>query len=100
MFKHIVMWKLKDDTFNNDWKYNAAKIKHDLELLSDIDPGILKIEVGIDMLRTNQSYDVVLVSEFADKEAFNQYANHPKHLDVVKFIKEVVISRIAVDYEK
>jgi len=98
MIKHIVMWKLKEEALGNDKLKNAKIIKDSLEALTDICEGVNTIEVGIDILQTEQSYDVVLVSVFENKNAYKEYAIHPEHQKIVPFIKEVTKSRIAVDY--
>jgi len=43
--------------------------------------------------------DVVLVSAFDDLNALNRYMNHPLHVEVIEFVKQVVSDRRAVDYE-
>lgn len=98
MIKHIVMWKLKDEALGNNKLENAKLIKDSLEALTDICDGVVTLEVGIDTLKTEQSYDVVLVSVFEDEKAYQEYAVHPEHQKVVTFIKEVAKARIAVDY--
>jgi hypothetical protein len=100
MFKHVVMWKLEDNALGNNKLANAKLIKEELEALKDVLDGILTLEVGIDCYQTEQSFDVVLISEFENEDYFKQYAVHPKHQEVVKFIKQVVTNRIAVDYKK
>lgn len=92
------MWKLRENALGKTWFENAEIIKRDLERLSNVCSGIISIEVGIDKFRTEQSYDVILISEFEDIDSFKNYSNHPEHLEVVDFIKQVVTSRIAVDY--
>lgn len=100
MFKHVVMWKLKENALDNSKMINAKIIKEKLEPLKDICEGIILLEVGIDCYQTTQSFDVVLISEFENEACFKQYAKNPKHLEVVEFIKQVVTNRVAVDYKK
>ena len=92
MIKHIVMWKLRD-------KADAANIKMRLEALNGKIPGLLKIEVGIDFLASEQSADVVLYSELESREALEVYQQHPEHLAVVPIVKAAAIARTVVDYE-
>lgn len=99
MIKHIVMWKLQELADGRNKLENAKIIKEKLEALVGIIPEIVKLEVGIDILGTSQSYDVVLVSEFKKLEDLNIYANHPEHLKVGEFVGKVREDRIAVDYE-
>lgn len=99
MIKHIVNWKLKESALGNNKEVNAKRIKNDLEGLIDKIDVIKMLEVGINVNENCGNYDLVLVSEFETMEALNEYATHPLHLEVVKFVKEVVEDRVAVDYE-
>ncbi len=99
MIKHIVMWKLEDFADGRIKLENAKIIKENLEALVGIIPEIVKLEVGIDILGTNQSYDVVLVSEFKNLEELDTYAKHPEHVKVGEFVGKVRKDRVAVDYE-
>lgn len=99
MIKHIVMWKLKEEALGKSKKENALLIKDKLEALRGQIPEILDLEVGIDFLESEQSYDIVLVSTFASKEALDIYQKHPKHVEVGAFVGEVRLARTVVDYE-
>lgn len=99
MIKHIVMWKLKDFAEGSVKAVNARKIKELLESLKDKIRKIKRIEVGINIVNTDASADVVLYSEFACMEDLNAYQKHPEHAKVVQFIKEVCTERRAVDYK-
>ncbi|OIO74816.1 MAG: stress responsive protein [Zetaproteobacteria bacterium CG1_02_53_45] len=92
MIKHIVMWKLRD-------KADAVEIKTRLEALNGKIPGLIKIEVGIDFLASEQSADVVLYSELESRAALEAYQAHPEHQAVVPLIKGAAIARTLVDYE-
>lgn len=98
MIKHIVMWRLRDEAHGNTAEVNARLIKEKLEALSGRIPGLGAIEVGIDCSRTEQSADVVLYSEFADREALDLYQGHPEHEAVKSFIGGVTSERRLVDY--
>ena len=95
MIKHIVMWKLKEETKEE----NARKIKEDLEGLNNIIKEALSIEVGIDINKSEQAYDVVLYSTFNSLEDLDSYQKNNDHLKVASFIKKVASSRVVVDYE-
>ena len=98
MIKHIVMWKLKDQAEGNDKQANALLMKEKLDAIVNLVPGMLKLEVGIDMDLDAASFDVVLYSEFEDKDALAAYQVHPEHKAVFPFISAVRESRFAVDY--
>ncbi len=62
MIKHIVMWKLKDEAEGNSKAENAKIIKNSLEDLKGKINEIVHLEVGIDVNKSEQAYDVVLYS--------------------------------------
>lgn len=95
MLKHIVMWKFKEGVAEAD----KLEAKRQLEALMGVTPTLTKIEVGLDVLGTDQSKDMVLYSEFASMEDLKAYAEHPEHVKVGEFIKPRVCERHAVDYE-
>ena len=99
MVKHIVMWKLKDAVRGNTKTVNAKLMKEKLESLNGKIPGLLKLEVGLDFSETNESFDVVLYSEFKSKDDLNNYQNHPEHKSIMPFIGEAREERRVVDYE-
>ena len=99
MIKHIVMWKLEDFADGRTKNENAKIIKEKLDALVGVIPEIVELEVGIDILGTNQSYDVVLVSEFKNLQELDIYAKHPEHVKVGEFVGKVRKDRVAVDYE-
>ena len=99
MIKHIVLWRLKESAQGRTKRDNALLIKQKLEALHGVVPGLLKVEVGVDIAGTEQSYDVALYSEFESRPALQGYQDHPAHLEAVCFIREVRQDRCVVDYE-
>lgn len=98
MIKHIVMWRLKEFAEGNNKSANAKKIKTSLEELRGKIKQIKFIEVGIDINKSAQAFDVVLNSEFENMEDLNIYQNHPEHIKIAEFISKVKNERIVVDY--
>ncbi len=76
MFKHIVMWKLKEET---PTKSSADVIKSSLEELPSLIPQISEYEVGVNLTESERAFDVVLISEFNSRKDFHIYRDHPKH---------------------
>ncbi len=95
MIKHIVMWKFKDEAAEAD----RLEMKRRLESLLGVVPPLLKIEVGMDIVGSDASKDMVLYSEFHSLDDLKAYAEHPEHLKVVEFVKPLVRERAVVDYE-
>ena len=98
MIKHIVMWRLKDEAQGNSKSANAELVKDKLEALQGRIPGLLAVEVGLDVSATEASADVVLYSELEDQAALDAYQVHPEHEAVKAFVGEVTAARWVVDY--
>ncbi|MFA6143380.1 MAG: Dabb family protein [Sulfurimonas sp.] len=94
MVVHIVMFQFKDE----NKEANLAQVKTMLEALPSKIGALKSMEVGIDMSRSERSFDLVLTSTFDDQEGLNTYAIHPEHLAVVSVIKEVTSLSKVVDY--
>ena len=100
MIKHIVMWKLLEETSKHGPKSQAAmKGKELLESLVGKVPTLLKAEVGINSNPDTKNFDLALYCEFDDWAGLEIYQEHPEHKKVAKFIGEIRSDRSAVDYE-
>ena len=98
MIKHIVMWTVRGDT-PVERDQNARRVKASLESLRGKVPGLLTLEVGVDISRIDHACDVVLVSEFESAAALEAYADHPEHLRVKREMSAIRAARYQVDYE-
>ncbi len=96
MIIHIVMLKFKEENRKN----NLYKVKELLEGLPSKIEGLLSMEVGLDFMKSERSFDLVLTTTFNDKKALSTYATDPAHLEVVNVIKEVTEGAKVVDYIK
>lgn len=99
MIKHIVLWRLNETAYGNSKQINAQLLKAKLLSMTDKVEGLLKIEVGFDFSNEKDSCDVVLYSEFRNKEALHQYQIHPEHEAIKKWLSKVRYERRVVDYE-
>lgn len=97
MIKHIVMWRLNEQAGNK--MENALQLKQRLESLNGKIPGLIRLEVGIDFSKEDESSDVILYSEFESREALAAYQIHPAHNEVIPFVKSVRGERRVVDFE-
>lgn len=94
MIKHIVCFKLKDNS-----KENKEKAKEVLLSMKGNVPMLRNIEVGIDILGSERSYDVILQIELDDVDALAAYQEDPYHVSVVKkHMHAVREASVAVDY--
>lgn len=94
MITHVVCWKLKDRS-----RENAERVRDKLLTLEGRVPTLVSLEVGVDVLRSDRSYDVVLIGRFRSLEDLEAYQVHPYHQEIVQFMRTVVDQSVAVDYE-
>lgn len=98
MIKHVVMWKFEENADGRTKNENMQIFKKELEALIPIIAEIKSLEVGINEVESDASFDIILVSTFATMEDLNIYATHPDHVKVAEFCAKVRISRVVVDY--
>jgi hypothetical protein len=100
MIRHIVMWKLKENAGGATKAKNAEKLKLILEGLRITIDEIKAVEVGIQISELNdESFDVVLISDFETDLDFKMYTRHPQHKKAIDFIEKVAEKRVFVDYK-
>lgn len=92
MVKHIVLYTLKE----NVQKDEAVKmIASCLEPLVGKIPGLMHMEVR----PAYNGMDYALYSEFESREALENYAVHPLHLEAKSHFSHLINTRIAADYD-
>jgi hypothetical protein len=95
MITHIVLFKLAEPTPEKI----AAVRDRLLSMQGKIDL-LRRLEAGIDLIRSERSYDVALLTQFDSLEDLQAYQVHPYHAgEVVPFMKANCSSVVAVDYE-
>lgn len=94
MLRHIVFFKLKNPT-----PEVLQETKDVLMNMKGKIPELLDIEVGIDVVRSERSFDIALTTTFESLDAMNAYQVNPLHVEVGKYIAGVRESAVAVDYE-
>ena len=100
MIVHIVFWKLHEQGLNGkSRRENAEEMKRLFAALKPKIPGMLTCEIHTDILRTPDSVDVVLYSEFESLAALDAYQPHPAHKEIISFLKDVRYERRVIDYE-
>lgn len=94
MLNHVVLIKFKENV-------PEEKILELEALLEELPNKILEIhsfEFGRDIIHSQRSYDFALVSLFANTESLQRYQDHPDHQPVLKKIRSIGESIIAVDF--
>ncbi|MDZ7330654.1 MAG: Dabb family protein [candidate division KSB1 bacterium] len=99
MVKHIVMWKLHDFAEGRSKAENTHLMKQWLEQLKDKIADVQYLEVGINFKASEDAYDVVLYTEFKDRQALENYQAHPEHIQFKNKIQNLRRDKIVVDYE-
>ncbi len=92
MIKHIVLFKLKDPA--------CAEKARDLILSMKGTVGqIRELEVGIDYLHTDRSFDIALTVIVENEEDLRGYAEHPYHVNIVKkYLMQASEKSVIADY--
>ena len=99
MIRHVVMWVFPEESAGRSRDENVAKALELLQGLPPVVPVIRRFEPGVDQLGGERQAQLVLESDFDDWDALETYQQHPAHLEVVAFFREVGATRLAVDYE-
>jgi hypothetical protein len=95
MFTHVVFFKLSDPTVENLEKAKAILMGMEGNI-----PQLKYLEVGIDELHTERSFDLSLITRFDSLEAMNEYQQHPYHVnEVLKNLRPMLKGSAAVDYK-
>ena len=95
MLMHIVLFKLKDRRAEK-----VAKAREKLLTLAGRVPQLRSLEVGVDLIHAERSYDLALVTTFDSLADLQAYQAHPKHVEVGGFMRPLCESIVSVDYEK
>lgn len=91
MFVHVVFMKFRESS-------DIAKAKKKLESLKNSVTSIIDLEVGLDIMQSNRSKDLVLITRFQDEQEYQKYVIDPNHQIVLQWLKSVLIESSTVDY--
>jgi hypothetical protein len=94
MITHIVFFKFKERTPEvvNKTKEVLMNMEGKIEVL-------LSIEVGVDIVHSDRSYDLALITKFNSLADLDVYQVHPIHKEVIAYMATVRESSVSVDYE-
>ena len=95
MLTHVVLFKFKPETSAAE----AARLEAGLKGLPAVIAEIREFRVGRDVVRSERSYDLALVSAFDDLAAMQRYQVHPAHQEVVTLVKAFCAGVVAVDFD-
>lgn len=94
MIRHIVLFRIKDE-----FKGEIPQLIRNFEGMRGKIEGMLELQAGQDVLHSERSYDLALITVFEDMDAFKAYQTHPVHMPVRKRMHEVRSASVACDFE-
>ncbi len=94
MFTHIVFFKFTDKS--SDVVDGLSKLLKSMEGKVDY---LRHLEFGVDVRKTERSYDMALITKFDTLSDLVAYGTHPAHLPVLEFVKQNNIKSNIVDFE-
>ncbi|MBT2473264.1 Dabb family protein [Microbacterium sp. ISL-103] len=98
MIRHVVTWKLAEQDAAQRAE-QAAEVARRLNALDGVVPQLRSISAGANVAYPEANWDVTLVADFDSIDELEAYQVHPAHEEVVAFVRSVVASRVAVDFE-
>lgn len=94
MITHVVLFKLKDRS--------PRSVEQARDLLVGMNgkiPQLRHLEVGTDVLHSERSYDIALITKFDSMDDLAAYQAHPVHVKVSEYIMSVKELSVVVDFE-
>lgn len=94
MFTHIVLFKAKEPT-----KENLDFLKNTLLSMKGNIKELKELEVGVDVIRSDRSYDIGIITRFDSKEDYLSYDVNEFHVEKVKkVIKPYIVGSKTLDF--
>lgn len=94
MFKHVVFFRLKENS-----KENCEELVNALLSMRGKINVAKSINAGMDLVRSERSFDAVLEIELEKEGDLDLYQNHHCHKEILeKTIKKLVKESVTVDY--
>jgi len=99
MYKHVVLWKIKDEVNGVSKKEIIAEVIQKLKALPPEIPEIIEYQVAENIGNYDASFfDICLISVFENKDTFWDYTKYPEHEEVVAYIQSVQEAEEIVDF--
>lgn len=92
---HVVLFKLNDRSPDNVQR--AAAVLRSLEGTISV---LRHIEVGVNVVPSARAFDIALITRFDSLADMETYQIHPRHQEVLAFMREQTDSAAAVDYHQ
>jgi hypothetical protein len=98
MIRHVVAWTLAASDATERAEH-AAEVARRIAALEGVVPSLRALSVGVNVAYADVNADVALVADFDDLAGLEAYQVHPAHQEVAMYVRSVVASRAAVDFE-
>ena len=95
---HLVMWKLNGAT-PAERRAQAARMVQAFETARSQMPGLLRLEVGGNLIEATDAWDLALSTVFAARADLEAYNVHPAHLQIKALMGPMRLARCQVDFE-
>ncbi|MFT3928251.1 MAG: Dabb family protein [Myxococcales bacterium] len=95
MLTHVVLMKFKPEN-------QRSNLERARELLLDMRGRVeclRSIEVGLNCVPSERAFELALITRFDDLAGLNEYADHPVHVEVKRFLAGVLEKSHVVDYQ-
>ena len=95
-FRHVAMFIWAEGTTTGQQEEVEARLRE----LPGVIPGIGEYSLGTNAGVNPGGYDFAVVADFADRDAYLVYRDHPRHRAVIdQYITPIVAQRAAIQYE-
>ena len=95
-FRHVVLLRWSETP-------SAERLEMLVEALAGLRgqiPGMHRYDFGVDLGLAEGNFDFAIVGDFADVEAYGQYAAHPEHQRIIsEQIRPMLAERVAVQVD-
>jgi hypothetical protein len=91
---HVVLMKFKSENQRANLEQARAML---LAMLGRVE-SLRAIEVGFNCVPSERAFDLSLITRFDDLAGLSDYADHPVHVEVKRFLSGVLEKSHVVDY--
>jgi hypothetical protein len=95
MITHVVLMKFKAE----NQRANMEEARARLNALRDQLSCLRHLEVGLNCVPSDRAFELALITRFDDMAGLDEYADHPLHVEVKRFLATVLEKSHVVDYE-
>ena len=100
MVRHVILWKLKELSSEEEKKAVVENIKKNLEAIVGVVPGLISLDINIEPLASSNA-DVMLDSLLEDEAALKEYQTHPEHVKAADtYVRPYTEVRMCMDFER